>query len=142
MSIVGGLDIHRHRVTFDVVETVTGEAWRVHVSPADREHVRAWLAGFAGRGEVHLGMEGCTGWRYVAGEMIAAGFTARVGDPAEIAARRGRKRRARTDRADARLQRELLQRGEFPDCWIPPSQVLEWRQRLEGCHDLRRQYTA
>jgi transposase len=142
MSIVGGLDIHRHQVTFDVVDTGSGEAWRGQVRPADREHVRGWLAGFAGRGEVHLAMEGCTGWRYVAGEVSAAGFVPHVGDPAEIAARRGRKRRAKTDRADARLQRELLAKGEFPECYLPPSAVLDWRQRLESYHDLREQHTA
>jgi len=142
MSIVGGLDIHRHQVTFDLADTVTGEAWRGQVRPADREHVRAWLAAFAGRGEVHLGMEGCTGWRYVAEEVTAAGFTAHVGDPAEIAARRGPKRRAKTDRADARLQRELLAKGQFPACFVPPPAVLDWRQRLESYHDLREQHTA
>jgi transposase len=142
MSIVGGLDIHRRQVTFDLADTVTGECWRGQVRPADREHVRAWLAGLAGRDGVHLGMEGCTGWRYVAEEVAAAGFTAHVGDPAEIAARRGRKKRAKTDRADARLQRELLARGEFPDCYLPPAAVLDWRQRLESYHDLREQHTA
>ena len=142
MSIVGGLDIHRRQVTFDLADTVTGEGWRGQLCPADREHVRAWLAGFAGRGEVHLGMEGCTGWRYVAEEVTAAGFSAHIGDPAEIAARRGSKRRAKTDRADARLQRDLLARGEFPDCYLPPPRVLDWRQRLESYHDLREQHTA
>jgi transposase len=142
MSIIGGLDIHRHQVTFDVAGTVTGEAWRGQVRPADREHLRGWLAGFAGRGEVHLAMEGCTGWRYVAEEAAAAGVVPHAGDPAEIAARRGPKRRAKTDRADARLQRELLARGELPECWVPPPAVLEWRQRLESCHDLRAQHTA
>jgi transposase len=143
MSIVGGLDIHRRQVTFDVVDTVTGEAWRGQLRPADREHVRGWLAGSGWpRGEVHLGMEGCTGWRYVAEEVAAAGFTPHVGDPAEIAARRGAKRRPKTDRADARLQRDLLIRGDFPDCYLPPAPVLDWRQALESYHDLREQHTA
>ena len=39
------------------------------------------------------------------------GFTAHVGDPAEIAARHGRKKRAKTDRADAQLQREWKRAG-------------------------------
>jgi transposase len=142
MPIVGGLDIHRQQVTFDLADTVTGEAWRGQVRPADRQHLRAWLGRFAGRGQVHLAMEGCTGWRYVAGEVAAAGFTPHVGDPAEIAARRGRKKRAKTDRADARLQRELLEQGQFPECWVPPWPVLDWRQRLETYHDLRVQHTA
>jgi transposase len=142
MSIVGGLDIHRRQVTFDVVDTGTGQAWRGQVCPADREHLRGWLAGFAGCGPVHLAMEGCTGWRYVAEEVAAAGFTPHVGDPAEIAGRRGPKKRAKTDRADARLQRDLLLRGDFPDSYLPPWPVLDWRQRLESYHDLREQHTA
>jgi transposase len=142
MSMVGGLDIHRQQVTFDVVDTVTGEVWRGQVRPADRVHLRAWLGRLSGRGEVRLAMEGCTGWRYVAEEVAAAGFTAHVGDPAEIAARRGPKKRAKTDRADARLMRDLLERREFPECWVPPSPVLDWRQRLETYHDLRVQHTA
>jgi len=42
---------------------------------------------------------------------------------------RGRKKRAKTDRTDARLLRDLLQAGELPASWIPPTVVLEWRER-------------
>ena len=49
------------------------------------------------------------------------------GDPAEIAVARGPKKRAKTDRADARLLRTLLLEGRFPESWIPPVQVLEIR---------------
>ena len=66
MSIVGGLDIHRKQITFDYFDTVTGEVRRGQIAPADREHLRAWLARFAGREDVAFAMEGCTGWRYVA----------------------------------------------------------------------------
>ena len=65
MPIVGGLDIHRKQITFDYLDTATGEVSRGQIAPADREHVRAWLARFAGRGEVAFAMEGCAGWRYV-----------------------------------------------------------------------------
>ena len=44
-SIVGGLDIHRKQITFDYLDTVTGEVSCGQVAPADRVHVRAWLAG-------------------------------------------------------------------------------------------------
>ena len=50
-----------------------------------------------------------------------------VGDPAEIAVLRGPKKRAKTDRADARLLRTLLLEGRFPESWIPPAHVLEIR---------------
>ena len=66
MPIVGGLDIHRKQLTFDYVDTVTGEVKRGQIVPADREHLRAWLARFAGRDDVGFAVEGCTGWRYVA----------------------------------------------------------------------------
>ena len=45
MPIVGGLDIHRKQLTFDYLDTVTGEVKRGQIAPADREagktHARA-----------------------------------------------------------------------------------------------------
>src|SRR5262249_58146525 len=76
---------------------------------------------------VAMAVEGCTGWRYVVEEITAAGFEAHVAEPADTQAARGNKHRAKTDRSDARLLRELLQRGELPESWIPPEIVLEWR---------------
>jgi len=72
MPIVGGLDIHRKQLTFGYLDTVTGEVKRGQIAPADREHLRAWLARFAGRDDVAFAVEGCTGWRYVAEELAAA----------------------------------------------------------------------
>jgi hypothetical protein len=66
MPIVGGLDIHRKQITFDYLDTGTGQVQRGQISPADREHLRAWLARFNGTGDVAFAVEGCTGWRYVA----------------------------------------------------------------------------
>ena len=66
MPIVGGLDIHRKQITFDYLDTVTGEVRRGQIAPADRSHLRAWLARFAGREDVAFAVEGCAGWRYVA----------------------------------------------------------------------------
>ena len=40
---------------------------------------------------------------------------------------RGPKKRAKTDRADARLLRTLLLEGRFPESWIPPTHVVETR---------------
>ena len=73
MSIVGAFDTHRRQLTFDYLDTVTGEFKRGRVAPADREHLRAWLAWFTGRGDVDFPLEGCTGWRYVVEELAAAG---------------------------------------------------------------------
>jgi transposase len=142
MPIVGGLDIHRKQLTFDYLDTVTGEVKRGQIAPADREHLRAWLARFASRGDVAFAMEGCTGWRYVAEELAAAGIAAHVGEPADTAAARGRKRHAKTDKTDSRHLRTLLAEGRLPGCWVPPAQILEYRALLETYHDLRREHTA
>jgi transposase len=74
-----------------------------------------------------FGLEGCTGWRYVSEELTAAGLGVHLGDPAEIAVLRGPKKRAKTDRADARLLRSLLLEGRFPELWLPPAHVVEIR---------------
>ena len=142
MSIVGGLDIHRKQLTFDCLDTVTGQVARGQVSPADREHLRAWLARFAGRGDAEFAFEGCTGWRYVAEELAAAGTGVHLAEPADTAFARGRKRHAKTDRTDSRHLRQLLAEGRLPECWVPPAQVLEARALLETYHDLRRERTA
>ncbi len=97
MPIEGGLDIHPKQITFDYLDTVTGEVRRGQIAPADREHLAAWLAGrFTGQ-DVHFAVEGCTGWRYVAEELAAAGITPHVAEPADVAALRGRTRHAKTD---------------------------------------------
>jgi len=139
MSIVGGLDIHRKQITFDYLDTVTGQVRRGQVSPADREHLRAWLARFAGCEDAAFAVEGCTGWRYVVEELAAAGVTAHLAEPADTAFARGRKRHAKTD---CRHLRMLLAEGRLPECWIPPARILECRALLETYHDLRAEHTA
>ena len=134
MSMVFGLDLHRQQITFDSVDTASGEVWRGRVWQPNRQRFRRWLthdvAGRANGQPVVMAVEGCTGWRYVVEEIESAGFEAHVAEPADTQAARGRKHRAKTDRSDARLLRELLQRGELPESWIPPEIVLEWRERV------------
>jgi transposase len=142
MTIVGGLDIHRKQLTFDYLDTATGQVRRGQVAPADREHLRGWLARFAGRDSVTFALEGCTGWRYVAEELAAAGIVVHLAEPADTAFARGRKRHAKTDKTDARHLRQLLAEGRLPECWVPPAHVLECRALLETYHDLRAEHTA
>ena len=142
MPVAGGLDIHRKQLTFDYLDTVTGEVRRGQIAPADRAHLRAWLERFAGRDDVAFAVEGCTGWRYVAEELACAGVAAHLAEPADTAAARGRKRRAKTDKADSRHLRQLLVEGRVPECWIPPERILEYRALLETYHDLRAERTA
>lgn len=133
MSMVCGLDLHRGQITFDALIPETGEVWRGRISSPDRARFRRWLdqevSRRAGRGQVDISVEGCTGWRYVVEEVTAAGFVAHLAEPADTQAARGPKKRAKTDRSDSRLQRELMSKSELPESWIPPSDVLEWRER-------------
>ncbi len=72
MPIVGGLDIHRKQITFDYLDTATGEVKRGQIAPADRAHLRSWLVRFAGRNDVAFALEGCTGWQYIAEELAVS----------------------------------------------------------------------
>ena len=142
MAIVGGMDIHRKQITFDYLDTGSGEVRRGQIAPADRVRLREWLARFAGGGDVAFAVEGCTGWRYVAGELARAGAEVHLAEQADTAAARGRKRRAKTDRGDSRHLRELPESGRIPECWVPPPHVLDCRALLETYHDLRSEHTA
>jgi len=103
---------------------------------------RSWLARSGGRDDVAFALEGCAGWRYVAGELAGVGITVHVAGPADTAFARGRKRHAKTGETGSRHLRELLAGGRLPECWIPPSSILECRALLETCHGLRAGHTA
>ena len=124
MTMVGGFDVHRQQITFDYVDDDGLVHWG-QIRPATRKTLRGWLAEHCPDGDAEVALEGCTGWRYVSEELAAAGVGVHLGDPAEIAALRGRKKRAKTDRADAKLLRTLLLEGRFPESWIAPAHVLE-----------------
>jgi transposase len=126
MAIVGGFDVHRSQLTFDYVDTDTGEVRVGQVRPATRVALNTWLRRLPSQGG-DLAVEGCTGWRFVAEEVSTAGYRIHVAEPAETAALRGPKKRAKTDRADARHLRDLLLADRLPESWIPPAHVLEVR---------------
>jgi transposase len=136
MSIVGAFDVHRRQLTFDYLDTVTGEVKRGRIVPADRGHLRPWLSRFDGQDDVHFALEGCTGWRYVTEELAAAGITPHLAEPADTAALRGRKRHAKTDKTDSRHLRAHLLAGDLPESWIPPAHVLEARATVRLHKDL------
>ncbi|MGI8310620.1 IS110 family transposase [Saccharopolyspora hattusasensis] len=130
MTIVGGFGVHRQQITFDHVDTGTGEVCRGQIRPATRGMLRGWLAQRCPAGgavDAAIAVEGCTGWRFVAEELTATGVEVHLAEPADTANARGRKKRAKTDRSDARLLRDLLLEHRLPESWIPPAQVLEVR---------------
>src|SRR4029079_5938627 len=126
MTMVDGLDVHRQQITVDYVDDDGLVHWG-QIRPATRQTLRGWLAEHCPDGDSEFACEGSPGCRYVSEELAAAGLGVHLGDPAETAALRGRKKRAKTDRADARLLRTLLVEGRFPESWIPPAHVVEVR---------------
>jgi transposase len=127
MAIVAGFDVHRAQITFDALNQGTGEVERGRIR-ATPEAVREWGARFPGA-EVQVAVEACTGWLFVCEALTEAGAVAHLAEPVETSALRGNKRRAKTDREDARWLRTLLCEGRLPEAWIPPAHVREWRTR-------------
>jgi transposase len=57
------------------------------------------------------------------------GAISHLAEPVETTALRGKRRRAKTDREDAKWLRTLLGEGGLPGAWIPLAHVREWRTR-------------
>ncbi|SRR6266536_6089545 len=127
MTIVAGFDLHRAQITIDALNPMTGEVFRSRIA-ATPAAVRGWVERFPGE-EVHVAVEACTGWLFACEALVEAGAVPHLAEPAETSARRGKKRRAKTDRTDARWLRTLLCEGRLPEAWIPPEHVRRWRTR-------------
>jgi len=140
VSIVMGLDQHRAQISAEWIETTTGEVSRARIMPADRAGVRKFLAQFS-RDGLEVALEATTGWRFVVEELQRVGAEVHLAEPAEAAALKGKKKRAKTDWADARHLRELLLIGRVPESWIPPVHLLDLRARVRTRHLLSHQRT-
>ena len=138
MTILMGFDQHRAQITAEWVDTSTGEISRARVRPADRAGVRRFLDRFRGQ-QLEVALEATTGWRFAVEELRAIDAGVHLAEPAETAARRGTKRRPKSDRADARHLRELLMTGRLPESWIPPEHILDLRARVRLRHTLSAQ---
>jgi transposase len=138
VTIVMGLDQHRGQITAEWIDTATGEVSRARVAPAHREPVRRFLHRFVDA-DLDVALEATTGWRFVVEEIRAVGGRAHLAEPAGTAARRGSKKRAKSDRADARHLRELLMLARLPESWIPPDHLLDLRARVGLRHTLSEQ---
>jgi transposase len=138
VSIVMGLDQHRGQITGEWIDTETGEVQRTRVAPGDRAGVRKFLSRFRGR-ELEVALEATIGWRFVVEELHRIGAAVHLAEPAETAGLRGPKKRAKSDRADARHLRELLMVKRLPESWIPPAHILDLRERVRLRHTLSEQ---
>ena len=127
MTVFAGFDVHRAQITFDALDSDSGEVTRGRIDSTPAA-VERWVTRFPGR-EIHVAVEACTGWLFVCQALERSGGIAHLAEPVETSALRGRKRRAKTDREDARWLRELLHAGRLPESWIPPEHVRQWRTR-------------
>ena len=93
---------------------------------------------FAGQ-RLEVALEATTGGRFLVEKLRAVGAVS-LAEPAETAALRGNKKRAQSDRADARHHRELLLAGRLPESWIRPDHILDLRARVRLRHTLIEQH--
>src|SRR5450631_3294256 len=140
MTLVMGMDQHRAQISAEWIDTITGEISRARVAPADRDAVRTFLGRFNGS-DLEVALEATTGWRFVVEELGRVGAEVHLAEPAEAAALKGKKKRPKTDWADARHLRELLLIGRVPESWIAPAQILDLRARVRTRHLLSHQKT-
>jgi hypothetical protein len=127
-AVIVGFDVHLRQITFDCLDSRSGGVTRGRIA-SEPGAVEDWVGQFGGR-EVHVAIEACTGWLFVARAVERAGGVPHLAETAETRALRGRKRRAKTDRQDAQWLRELLAEGRLPESWIAPEHVRQWRSRL------------
>lgn len=128
MRIIGGLDIHRRQITYDYLDLDTGEVSRGMIKPVCRAELHGWLEKLELR-PAAFALEATTGWRFVVEELRRAGIEPHLAEPAQTRSLRGNKRRAKTDRADARHLRDLLIQGILPESWIPTDFIADLRTK-------------
>ena len=126
--MMAGIDIHKQVLQSAVLEPETGEFVEERFS--GREGLVHWAMRWRGRVSAVV-IEATTGWRWVARELVALGFEVQLVDPGQAKALRGKKRKAKTDRLDARWLCLLLARDLVVECeaWLPPAEIQELRDR-------------
>ena len=125
MVLCAAVDIHKHVFQAVVLDPTSGEVEEARFA-ADRDRLREWAERLVGRKAV-IAVEATTGWRWVVAELQALGLDVRLADPGQARALQGRRRRAKTDRLDARWLALLLSREMLPEAWIPPAEIQELR---------------
>ena len=129
--LYAALDVHKQVLQAAVLDPVSGEL-RDARFPATREALREWALPLRGR-VVAVAIEATSGWRWVWRELSALGFEVELAAPAQTRALRGKKRKAKNDRLDARWLALLLAKEMLPRSWIPPEDI----QRLRDLTRLR-----
>ena len=111
MSMVGGLDLHRRQITYDVLDVESGEIWRGRLWQPDRARFRNWLENEVTlRAHSRRGRHRRRGLHRLAlrhrGDLKSR-LHAVLGRTGRHAGGTGKKHHAKTDRSDARLLRDV-----------------------------------
>lgn len=123
--MMAAIDIGKRVLQSASLDEETGATTDVRFG-SDREALASWVDGFEGRLAL-VAIEATTGWKWIANELVARGVEVVLVDPGEAAAKKGKKRRAKTDRLDARFLLSLLLAGMLPKAWLPPVDIQELR---------------
>ena len=129
--LYAALDVHKHVLQAAVLDPASGEL-RDARFPATREALRDWAMPLQGR-VAAVAIEATSGWRWVWRELGALDIEVQLAEPAQTRALRGKKRKAKNDRLDARWLVLLLSKAMLPQSWVPPEDI----QRLRDLTRLR-----
>ena len=139
MSIVMGVDQHRAQITAEWIDLATGEPV---VRACARLTALGCVGSWGGSPPAAGGGVGGDDWVAVLGRGAAGGRRGGAsGRAGEDGALPGNKKRAKSDRADARHHRELLLAGRLPESWIPPDHILDLRAQVRLRHTLIEQHS-
>ena len=132
--VIIGVDYHPSFQQIACLMEETGEYEERQLQHSDGEAER-FYRDLQQRGiRVRVGMEATGYSRWFERLLAELGFELWIGDPAEIKAKRVKKRK--TDREDARLLLKLMLEDRFPRIWVPNSENRDLRQLLWHRHRL------
>jgi transposase len=120
------IDIHKRLLHVAVLDPESGET--VEERFGGRDALVDWAMRWRDRLDA-VAIEATTGWRWVAGELQALEVDVRLVDPIEAKALRGRTRRPKTDRLDARWLCVLLVKEMLPEAWLAPAEIQALRDK-------------
>jgi transposase len=127
--LIIGCDYHPSMQQIAYVDTETEEGGERRLMHRDGEAERFYRELKQRQIDVRVGMEATGYARWFERLLAELGFELWIGDPARIRARRVRKQK--TDRKDAQLLLQLLlEKGGFPQIWVPSPENRDLRQLL------------
>jgi transposase len=133
MMIIG-VDYHPSFQAIAFLMEETGECGEQELNHSDGQ-AEKFYRDLKQRGiGVRVGMEATGYSRWFERLLAELGFEVWIGDPAEIRAKRVKKRK--TDREDARLLLRLMLENNFPQVWVPGPENRDLRQLLWHRHRL------